>query len=88
MGGIQSLSRATYSKLIPSNSIDHASYFSFFDITFSLSIVVGTFSYGLIEQISGSMRNSTLALMVFFIIGMLLLARVTVSNQTATPSQQ
>ena len=81
MGGIQSLSRATYSKLIPPNTIDHASYFSFFDITFTLSIVFGTFSYGLIEQISGSMRNSTLALMVFFIIGMLLLSRVTVSNQ-------
>ena len=81
MGGIQSLSRATYSKLIPANSIDNASYFSFFDVTFNLSIVFGTFSYGLIEQLSGSMRNSTLALMAFFIIGMLLLSRVTVSNR-------
>jgi UMF1 family MFS transporter len=82
MGGVQSLSRATYSKLIPSNSIDHASYFSFFDVTFTLSIVVGTFSYGLIEQISGSMRNSTLALMTFFVIGSILLSRVTVSNKS------
>jgi MFS transporter, UMF1 family len=81
MGGIQSLSRATYSKLIPSNSIDHASYFSFFDVTFTLSIVFGTFSYGLIEHITGSMRNSTLALGTFFIIGMLLLSRVTVTNR-------
>lgn len=76
MGGIQSLSRATYAKLIPDNSIDHASYFSFFDVTFNLSIVFGTFSYGLIEHISGSMRNSTLALAVFFIIGLSLLSRV------------
>ena len=83
MGGIQSLSRATYSKLIPVNSIDYASYFSFFDVTFNLSIVFGTFSYGLIEHISGSMRNSTLALMGFFIIGMLLLSRVTISNKAA-----
>ncbi len=83
MGGIQSLSRATYSKLIPSTSIDHASYFSFFDVTFTLSIVVGTFCYGLIEQITGSMRNSTLALMTFFIIGLLLLSRVTVSNKVS-----
>ncbi|NOT76804.1 MAG: MFS transporter [Cyclobacteriaceae bacterium] len=81
MGGIQSLSRATYSKLIPTNAIDHASYFSFFDVTFTMSIVFGTFFYGLIEQISGSMRNSTLALMVFFIIGMILLSRVTVTNE-------
>jgi UMF1 family MFS transporter len=81
MGGVQSLSRATYSKLIPSNSIDHASYFSFFDVTFTLSIVVGTFSYGLIEQLSGSMRNSTLALMTFFIIGSMLLSKVTISNK-------
>ena len=85
MGGVQSLSRATYSKLIPSNSIDHASYFSFYDVIFSVSIVLGTFSYGLIEHISGSMRNSTLALMSFFIIGILLLSRVKVSNQATPP---
>ena len=76
MGGIQSLSRATYAKLIPAGSIDHASYFSFFDVTFTLSIVFGTFSYGLIEHLSGSMRNSTLALAAFFIVGMVLLRRV------------
>lgn len=76
MGGIQSLSRATYSKLIPSNTIDHASYFSFYDVTFNLSIVFGTFSYGLINQIMGSMRYSALALAVYFIAGMILLLMV------------
>jgi len=76
MGGIQSLSRATYAKLIPANSIDHASYFSFFDVTFNMSIVFGTFSYGLIDQVTGSMRNSTLVLALFFFIGMGLLSRV------------
>lgn len=76
MGGIQSLSRATYTKLIPKNTTDHASYFSFFDVTFNLSIVVGTFSFGLINQISGSMRNSALMLAIFFIIGMILLSTV------------
>lgn len=75
MGGIQSLSRATYAKLIPKNTIDHTSYFSFYDVTYNLSIVVGTFSYGIIEVITGSMRNSTLALMLFFIVGMLFLMR-------------
>lgn len=76
MGGIQSLSRATYSKLIPQNSIDNASYFSFFDVTFNLSIVVGTFSYGFIEHVTGSMRNSTLAIATFFVIGLLVLTQV------------
>lgn len=81
MGGIQSLSRATYSKLIPVQTVDHASYFSFFDVTFNLSIVGGTFSYGLVEQLTGSMRNSTIALMTFFIIGIAILSKVTVTNE-------
>jgi len=76
MGGIQSLARATYTKLIPENAIDHASYFSFFDVTYNLSIVMGTFSFGLINQITGSMRNSALALAFFFILGMILLSLV------------
>ena len=73
MGGIQSLSRATYSKLIPKNTIDHASYFSFYDVTYNLSIVLGTFSYGLINQITGSMRYSALGLGVYFVLGMVFL---------------
>lgn len=76
MGGIQALSRATYSKLIPENTVDHASYFSFYDVTFNLSIVLGTFSYGLINQITGSMRYSALALAVYFIIGLAFLMTV------------
>jgi len=69
MGGIQSLSRATYSKLIPQHTEDHASYFSFYDVTYNVSIVMGTFAYGFVDQITGSMRYSALALGVFFIIG-------------------
>jgi MFS transporter, UMF1 family len=80
MGGIQSLSRATYSKLIPQNTIDHTSYFSFYDVTYNLSIVVGTFSYGLINQLTGSMRYSALTLALYFIIGMFLLLTVRTSK--------
>ena len=76
MGGIQALSRATYSKLIPANTTDHASYFSFYDVTYNISIVVGTFSYGLIESITGSMRNSALALALFFFVGLGLLVLI------------
>lgn len=76
MGGIQSLSRATYSKLIPEGTQDNASYFSFYDVTYNLSIVIGTFSYGLINHLSGSMRNSALFLTIYFIAGMFLLLTV------------
>lgn len=76
MGGIQSLSRATYSKLIPFDTIDHTSYFSFYDVTYNLSIVMGTFSFGLINQLTGSMRNSALFLTIYFVAGVLLLLNV------------
>ena len=83
MGGIQSLSRATYSKLIPVNTIDHASYFSFYDVTYNLSIVLGTFSYGLINQFMGSMRYSALGLALYFVIGMILLISIRSRNITS-----
>ncbi|WP_353720842.1 MFS transporter [Dyadobacter sp. 676] len=76
MGGIQSLSRSTYSKLIPENIPDTASYFSFYDVTEKLAIVIGTFIYGFVEHITGSMRNSILALLVIFVIGLMLLYRI------------
>ena len=76
MGGIQSLSRATYAKLIPHATIDHASYFSFYDVTFNLSIVLGTLSYGLINQLTGSMRYSALGLAVYFVIGVIFLVQI------------
>lgn len=72
MGGIQSLSRSTYSKLLP-RTHDHASYFSFYDFCDKIGLVIGTVSYGLIEELTGSMRNSIIALISFFIIGLLLL---------------
>ncbi|MDW7695641.1 MFS transporter [Flammeovirgaceae bacterium SG7u.111] len=74
MGGVQSLSRSTYSKLIPETSKDTASFFSFYDITEKVAIVIGTFSYGFIEQLTGSMRNSLLAMIIFFILGAAFLA--------------
>jgi UMF1 family MFS transporter len=76
MGGIQSLSRSTYSKLIPQGTQDTSSFFSFYDIAEKLGIVIGMSSYGFIEQLTGSMRNSIVALVIFFVIGLLLLFRV------------
>ncbi|MBB6004544.1 MFS transporter [Arcicella rosea] len=76
MGGIQSLSRSTYAKLIPEETHDTASYFSFYDVCDRLSTVIGTFMFGLVNQLTGSMRMSVLFLTVFFIIGLIILSRV------------
>ena len=75
MGGIQSLSRSTYSKFLPKTK-DTASYFSFYDVAEKIGIVIGMLLYGFIDQITGSMRNSILFLVIFFITGVVLLLRV------------
>ncbi len=76
MGGIQSLSRSTYSKFLPQHSPDHTSFFSFYDVTEKVALVFGMFSFGYIEQLSGSMRNSVIALTLFFILGLVFLLRL------------
>jgi len=75
MGGIQSLSRSTYSKFLPETR-DTTSYFSFYDVTEKVGIVIGMLIYGFIDQVTGSMRNSVLFLALFFLIGLTLLLRV------------
>lgn len=74
MGGVQSLSRATFTRLL-NREHDTASYYSFYDVTEKLGIVVGLFIYGLIDH-TYSMRESVLALMVFFMIAGVMLYRV------------
>lgn len=82
MGGIQSLSRSTFSKLIPDTTTEHASFFSFYDVTEKLAIVIGTFSYGAIEQLTGSMRNSAVSLGLFFAVGLGFLLLVTIPKRS------
>lgn len=69
MGGIQSLSRSTYSKLMPETK-DTTSFFSFFDVTEKIAIVIGMLSFGVINEITGSQRNSVFTLVIFFAIGL------------------
>lgn len=76
MGGIQSISRSTYSKLVPENTPDTASFFSFYDVTEKLAIVIGLFSFAYIETITGNMRISALSLSGFFLAGLLLLISI------------
>ena len=75
MGGIQSLARSTYSKFLPETK-DTTSYFSFYDVAEKIGIVIGMVIYGTIDQITGSMRNAILFLVVFFIVGIIMLFRV------------
>jgi MFS transporter, UMF1 family len=75
MGGIQSLSRSTYSKLLPETE-DTASFFSFYDVAEKIGIVIGMCVYGIIDQITGSPRFAIVFLALFFIIGVLLLKRI------------
>src|SRR5690606_494826 len=63
MGGIQALSRSTYSKMIPAQTLDTASYFSFYDVSEKLGIVLGMSMYGAVAQITGSARNAMLLLL-------------------------
>jgi UMF1 family MFS transporter len=75
MGGIQSLARSTYSKLLPETE-DTASFFSFYDVSEKIGIVIGMLVYGLIDQITGSPRFAIVFLGVFFLTGLLLLLRI------------
>ncbi len=75
MGGTQALSRSTYAKLLPETE-DHASFFSFYDVTFYLATVLGTLAFGMVNQLTGDIRNTIIAIGSFFVIGSLLLLRV------------
>lgn len=75
MGAIQSLSRSTYSKLLPETE-DHATYFSFYDVTEKIAIVLGTFVFGLLNALTGSMQYSVLSLAIFFLASFIVLSFV------------
>jgi UMF1 family MFS transporter len=72
MGGIQAMSRSTFAKMMPVTQ-DTASFFSFYNVAEKIAMAVGLFLFGLIEHITGDMRNSIFALAGFFIIGALFL---------------
>lgn len=76
MGGIQSLSRSTYSKFIPDGTNDTTSFFSFYDVAEKIGIVIGMFTYGYITDVTGKIQNAILFLILFFVVGLLLLFRV------------
>lgn len=82
MGGTQALARSTYSKMLPETR-DHTSFFSFYDVMEKLATVGGTFSFGIIEAITGSMRYSVLAITAFFIVGLVFMLALMRDQQRA-----
>jgi MFS transporter, UMF1 family len=81
MGGIQSLSRASYSMLIPEKDHDTTSYFSFYDVVYKSAIVGGTFLFGLVDNITNNMRYSVLTLAIFFILGLYFMNKTRIDNK-------
>ncbi len=79
MGGIQALSRSTFSKMIPKTD-NTTSYFSFYDVSQKVSIVFGMTLFAFLDQITGSMRTSILMFVVIFLVGALLLKRIKINN--------
>ncbi|RYF96270.1 MAG: hypothetical protein EOO00_03150, partial [Chitinophagaceae bacterium] len=86
MGGIQSLSRSTYAKLMPETK-DTASYFSYYDMTEKIALSIGILSFGYIEEVAG-MKNSVLSLIIFFAIGLAWLYAALVKQKTSSLSHQ
>lgn len=82
MGGIQSLSRASYSMLIPEKDHDTTSYFSFYDVIYKTAIVGGTFLFGLVDNITNNMRYSVLTLAVCFILGLYFMSKTTIERKS------
>jgi UMF1 family MFS transporter len=76
MGAIQSISRSTYSKLLPDTE-DHATYFSFYDVSEKIAIVLGMVVFGLLISLTDSMQWSVLFLAIFFLISFIVLSRIT-----------
>jgi UMF1 family MFS transporter len=81
IGGIQSLSRATYSRLLPEKDHDTTSYFSFYDVLYKIAVVGGTFLFGFVENVTRNMRNSVLILALSFIIGLVFMVFVDIPSK-------
>lgn len=73
MGGLQAMSRSTYSKLLPTDSMDNTTYFSFYDVLEKLAIILGTFIFATLIEHYNNMRYAALSMTIFFAIGLILI---------------
>ncbi len=79
MGGLQAMSRSTYSKLLPENSMENTTFFSFYDVLEKLAIILGTFIFATLIEHFNNMRYAALSMTVFFGIGLILIRFVNTS---------
>lgn len=78
-GGVQSLSRSFFSRLIPRERAGE--YFGFYNMLGKFAAVLGPLTVGVVARITGDPHLSILALIVFFAAGAALLARVRDNDQ-------
>ncbi len=87
MGGLQAMSRSTYSKLLPENSMDNTTYFSFYDVLEKIAIIIGTFIFATIIEHYHNMRYAALSMSIFFFVGLILIqflkVKIIKSNQAS-----
>jgi len=76
LGGTQALSRSLFSQMIPAGR--EAEYFSLYQAAERGTSWLGTLVFGLVHQLTGSYRPAILALIVFFVVGLVLLVRLDV----------
>ncbi len=69
MGGLQAMSRSTYSKLLPENGMENTTYFSFYDVLEKVAIILGTFIFATLIEHFNNMRYAALSMVVFFFLG-------------------
>lgn len=86
MGGIQSLSRASYSMILPEKDHDTTSYFSFYDVVYKMSLVVGTFLFGIVDNITHNMRYSVLTLALLFLVSFYFMSLTTIETKKESAS--
>jgi UMF1 family MFS transporter len=80
MGGSQSMLRSTFTHFLPPEEHGKSTLYGFFDVLDKLSTVLGTLVFGLVNQLTGSMRLSALVLSVFFLLAALLFRRQAVGS--------
>jgi UMF1 family MFS transporter len=81
MGGIQSLSRSSYAMILPEKDNDTTSYFSFYDVVYKMSLVVGTFLFGIVDNITENMRYSVLTLAILFLVSFYFMSLTTIETK-------
>ncbi len=80
MGGIQSLSRASFSMVLPIEERKYTSYYSFYDVVYKTAVVGGTFIFGMVDNLTHNMRYSVVALGVLFLIGFFFMSVTKIPN--------